>query len=275
MLLAHRSQAKTGKYSLCVCLYSRVWEGGVVINWASFQLRTLFLRVTAPSSRPLIVCLHPQSEGLDRERGPFLLAANSRQSAQPLVILIRIHGVGKQGHSGKGSNVKSLRKNAEKNLFFAETQLRSIQDIPRWNLTTDTWARSRPTQHYQSHANIVIESYKTVPKLSHDLETWLLNQQHDWGLCCVPPMWANVGFGACCDQATRNIGIKTMCQRVRIFKALGKRAYVPSAFLSHKKTKTRRKWREKETHESSDWGIFRKLIVLEELVDCLGTFMVH
>lgn len=41
------------------------------------------------------VCPLPKSKGLDRERGSFLLSANSRQSrpkTQPLVILLRIHG---------------------------------------------------------------------------------------------------------------------------------------------------------------------------------------
>lgn len=118
MFLAHVSQAETGKYSMCVSVQSSL-RGRVVINWAAFQLWALFLLVLVPLQASN-VCLPQQSKGLNEERGSFLLAANSRQSAQPLVILLRIHGVGKQGNLGKrlSSHVESLKQTGPFLLFF-------------------------------------------------------------------------------------------------------------------------------------------------------------
>lgn len=68
-----------GECSACVSVQSSV-RGGVVINWACFQLRALFLVVTAPSSRPLMsVFLHSPRDYTEKEGLFFWLLTQDNQ----------------------------------------------------------------------------------------------------------------------------------------------------------------------------------------------------
>lgn len=207
-------------------------RGGVVINWADFQLWAL-----VPPCRcsllqaPNVLSFPPQCKGLDRERGSFLLAANSRQSAQPLVILLRIHGVGKQGNLGKDFQA-TWKVSSEQEPYF----LRKIYFCSDSAAISGRRASPGLTQHNQSHANTVFEIVETVPdglmclgcgkNINTLKSTAWLN-----GFCCVWPMWVKVGFGTWHNEVMRKEGMKEMCQWLSIFKTSGKCEYVPLADL--------------------------------------------
>ena len=138
------------------------------------------------SALPLTV-----KRGLNRERGSFLLAANSRQSAQLLVIQLRIQGAENEERLSNRTLFSSLRK-----IYFC-THPAAIH--PRH--PADTWASSAPTQHHQSQADTIFKAVSDTNTLKSRA-----------GL--RPLLWASVGFGARRDDVTRKAGIIAMCQCV-------------------------------------------------------------
>ncbi len=147
------------------------------------------------------------------------------------------------------------------------TQLQDIQDIPHHKYLSKFWSNTT--------LSITCKySVKTVP----DLILWvrkktLLNQQHDWSLCCVRPMWANVGFGAWHNEVTRREGIKAMCQWVSIFKDVRKVRVCFLCFPIAQENKDEEELKEKGL--SLNWGLYRKWNAREQFVNCFDLSRVH